>query len=343
MKKEIYIKLIANKLSGELSTAEQKDLSDWLNQSEENQKIYDQMVADWDLSATAKKSIEVNVAEDFSKLQNRIQAAKASKDGKGNSTAKVIPMRRTNFRWVYIAASFLLLATAWFVFSPDDLPEQLVVKTTLGETRTIALEDGTKIWMNENSELSYPENFTTDKREVSLQGEAYFDVAKNPEVAFVVRLKDTNVEVLGTEFNIKESESQEEVLVHVTEGKVRFSEKVGSDKIELTVNQSATYSTETKNISKLQGFNKNATSWKTNSLIFEATRLSDVLADVSEHFGKSVSVEKERLKGCTFSGYYPKPDANAVLSNVASSFGMTLTQDRNGNYLLKGGECETQE
>ena len=342
MDKEIYIQLITNKLSGEISAEEDLQLSDWLDISEDNQKHYDQMVADWELSARAKKSIDFDVSDDFSKLKDRIRAAKAATE-KNDTTAKVIPLKRSNNRWLYIAASFLLLVTAWFVFNPTKELNQIVMETRLGEVRTVSLTDGTKIWMNEKSRLDYPEHFDGDNRQVSLQGEAYFDVAKNPNATFVVQLKDTKIEVLGTQFNIEESKNQNEVLVHVDEGKVRFSEKIGSEKVELTVDQVAKYSATDKNISRQDVFNKNAMSWKTNSLIFESAKLSEVLKDITAHFGKSVQLEIEQLKDCTFSGYYPKPDANAVLSNVASTFGMTLTQDRNDNYLLKGGKCEMQE
>jgi len=340
---EIYITLITKQLSGELSEGEKRQLSDWMAQSTDNQRLYEQVVADWELAATAKKSIEVNVAEDFSKLKARIHAEKNSGNQKEGSSAKVVPLQRSNNRWLYIAASIVILATAWFVFSPDPVANQLAFETTLGETRSITLQDGTKIWLNENSKLEYPDIFEKDNRTVSLQGEGYFDVAKNAEAPFKVRLKNTTIEVLGTQFNISENESKDEVLVHVDEGKVRFSENTGEEQIILTKNQAARYGNGHENILQLEYFNKNSTSWKSNSLIFAAANLSDVLEDITAHFGISAVLEQETMKDCIFSGYYPKPDANKVLSNVASSFGMTLTQDRNGNYLLKGGACNTQE
>ncbi len=139
-------------------------------------------------------------------------------------------------RMIAVAASLLLImslsALTYLYFStraqtgPAAYHQVIAPK---GEKAEVVLSDGTRIWLNSESKLKYPESFTKGKRKVFLDGEAYFDVEKVPNSTFTVNVNDVNITVLGTEFNIKNYRDDDAFEVTVVEGSVMVAEN--SDKV----------------------------------------------------------------------------------------------------------------
>jgi len=144
-----------------------------------------------------------------------------------------------------VAAIALLCFIGWNTYCYLK-PAALQTISTLADTRTIKLPDGTEVTLNHFSSLTYPEKFKGEHREVNLKGEAYFEVTKNRKHSFIVQTESVNVEVLGTHFNVESYPDDPEVKTTLLEGSVAVSNKSNSVRIVLKPNESAIYNKEKK-------------------------------------------------------------------------------------------------
>ena len=226
--------LIAKKLSGELSAEEEEQFSHWIKQSPENEKIFKEAEKIWNVSAELKKDYTPDTEKAWGKLKGEIESI--------GLYSKVIPLPRKN--WLKIAAAILMLTvlgfTLKYLFSgnqtqPQNL--QYVEVSTTDSINIFYLPDSSKIFLNKNSSISFVENFADTARITYLIGEAYFEVTKNTK-SFIVYAGGTQVRVMGTSFNIKANEDDENLEVIVVEGKVAFKQQGISNDSAITIEPS---------------------------------------------------------------------------------------------------------
>ncbi|HEY9262478.1 FecR family protein [Chitinophaga sp.] len=137
---------------------------------------------------------------------------------------QVAVVRHIKQRWWQIAAAVVLLvagAGIWMLLPRAD--RQLALDTKEGIRKKVLLEDGTQVWLNVSSHLTYPANIGSGQREVYLEGEAFFAVAKKDQHPFVIHTTDLNVQVLGTRFNVKAYEGDGSIETTLVEGRVAVS------------------------------------------------------------------------------------------------------------------------
>lgn len=153
-------------------------------------------------------------------------------------------LRRLSLRWGTVAAAMVvgvtLAITFWMLPRQNNEPRNFLTqenreKATLVKT----LEDGSVVYLTQESTLQYPEHFATDKREVNLQGEAFFDIAKKPEQAFLIETEKVRVEVLGTAFDVRSKESIPFSL-SVRRGNVKVSLKEGGQSMYVGAGETVT-------------------------------------------------------------------------------------------------------
>ena len=138
------------------------------------------------------------------------------------------------------AAVVLLCLSVWTAYLYMQ-PATIQTVSTLAETRTVHLPDGTSVTLNHYSSLSYPERFKSDNREVELSGEAYFEVSKDPKHPFIVQTETIDVQVLGTHFNVDAYPDNPDVKTTLLTGSVAVSNKNNSIRMVLKPNEVAIY------------------------------------------------------------------------------------------------------
>ena len=182
----------------------------------------------------------------------------------------------------------------------------------------LVLADGTRVWMNSETELKFPRVFTGDKRQVELvSGEAYFDVRKDKIKPFIVRNKDLDLTVLGTQFNIQNYSDEHEIITTLVEGAVQLS----SDKTILHPGEQATYNKATRETQVETVDTELFTAWREGRLIFKSTRLETVLKQLSRWYDVKFVYEEERLKDLIFSGKMKKYDNGNVILGILKATG----------------------
>ncbi len=215
--------------------------------------------------------------------------------------------------------------------------EQHKIDVPRGGEYKVQLADGSKIWLNAGSSLSYPTNFNGDTREVTFSGEGYFEVAGNTDKPFIIHTNDIQVKVLGTAFNISAYEDDDFVHTTLEEGKVVISKEKGSDKNTwvLYPGQQAYYNTLEQQLMvskvKVQEF----TSWKTGRLIFSGETLGSLFKKFSRWYDVDVVFEDEKLAQKTFTGSVPRfEDGNHLLKILEKTHSVKL--DIQGKTIIVG-------
>lgn len=178
-----------------------------------------------------------------------------------------------------------------------------ILKVERGREYSLTLADGTKVWVNSESELKFPVNFTANKRDVYLKGEAYFEVAKNTEQAFMVNGETMNVEVTGTSFNVMNYENEKEARVTLIEGQVLVGNTKGLE-VKLSPDQQAIIDVDSIRIKEVNA--ALVAEWRNNSFGFEYENLTTVVNKLSRWYNVEFIFEDEEIKSNHFSGKLPK-------------------------------------
>ncbi|NGF56421.1 DUF4974 domain-containing protein [Parapedobacter sp. SGR-10] len=187
------------------------------------------------------------------------------------------------------------------------------LRVPLGGTYHIQLADGTKVWLNADSELEFPASFVGNERPVKVRGEAYFEIAKDPSRPFKVEVGDTEVEALGTAFNINTHLYQGKIKTILTEGKIKVSTngeyKVIEHGYETISGQG--------NITIGKADLEEALAWKDGYFYFNSKSLKEVLEDVARWYKVDVDI-RPVLSDKRYVGGIKKSESIAAVCSVLS-------------------------
>ncbi len=339
MKEEKKILLIHKVLSGQASTEEMRAFDVLKNKSIDDSNLVDDISFLWENSKKNNGlSKKFNKANAKAKLFASIDDNIAKSTGVSLTKTKV---RKIGFRKLMsVAAAAILLVASIVIFKNYNL-DAVKSKSALSSIDVISkekeslvkvykLSDNTKVWADKNAKLAIEETQNTGKRIVSLKGNAFFEVAKNKEQPFVVRIDGFEIEVLGTSFQI--ITDGDGVEVDVFTGTVMFAERNGK-KIVLTKGIGAFFDyskNEFKRIEK-ENFKINT---KDSYLIFNNTSLNRVLERLSIYFGVKIISDCDKIKsmqGFTspqFVGY----DIENYFTVIKKLYGLSFLETKNGEY-----------
>ena len=192
--------------------------------------------------------------------------------------------RRLFLKWGTVAAAMLAgvvcLMSVWWLMPGNDTKNLNLVTQENREKSTLVttLEDGSIVYLGQESVLQYPEHFATDKREVNLHGEAFFDVAKKHEQTFLIETEKVQIEVLGTAFNVR---SNEEVpfSLSVRRGKVKVSLKRGGYSVLVNAGETVTLQSQQLQLSETSQGDESGV--YTKNIRFKDESLEDILRVVN--------------------------------------------------------------
>jgi transmembrane sensor len=208
-----------------------------------------------------------------------------------------------------------------------------VLSVPNGKYTRLELSDGTMIWLNAGSKLSYPTVFSAHKREVTLEGEAYFDVSHNADRPFVVHVKAVDVKVLGTAFSISTFGN----LVQTALEQGRVNMQAGSQSVLLIPGEVGTYLQDSKALSKSEEDLRLYTAWKDMDVYFNNNSLGEITSRLQREYNVSFVFEQEELKNLHFTIDMPKhADLNKILNNIRASSNQV-------NFVTKGSVIQVKQ
>ncbi len=202
------------------------------------------------------------------------------------------------------------------------------VTTKIGAKLLVTLPDGSTVLLNSKSKLLYPENFNSNFREVTLIGEALFDITHNPDQPFIVKTDNYNIKVLGTTFNVKSYTKDKETATTLITGKV----EILRDKKEVIIlkpSQKATFSKKEKHIKIKEVVSSDIIAWKDGSLIFDKTSMEQVILDLERRYSIKININSPKLLKYEYTGTFNDLTIDEVLSIIAISSPITFTKSNN--------------
>lgn len=209
---------------------------------------------------------------------------------------------------------------------------ELVAQAGVGATCKTTLEDGSVVWLNSESKLFVENHFNRNIRRVKLEGEGYFEVAKNPSKPFVVGLKGgSSVKVLGTKFDISAYGNDRFIKTSVLSGKVAFG--TDSRKELLTANQSAILSLADNVLSRNSHEVIPVAPWKEGMLVFSATPLSQIKNILERKFGSKVVISDPELNSVELSGKFTTESLATILELLSLTNHLQVSE-RQGTYYI---------
>jgi len=213
------------------------------------------------------------------------------------------------------AAVVLLCLSVWTAYLYMQ-PATIQTVSTLAETRTVRLPDGTSVTLNHYSSLSYPERFKSDDREVELSGEAYFEVSKDSKHPFIVQTETIDVQVLGTHFNVDAYPDNPDVKTTLLTGSVAVSNKNNSVRMVLKPNEVAIYNkVEQKLTRKVLENAGDEISWRHGEFIFDDLPLQEIARELSNSFGTTIHIADSTLQNYRITARFRNgEDLDAILS-----------------------------
>lgn len=221
--------------------------------------------------------------------------------------------RQMFFKWIRNIAAILLFPllglSSYFYYQTTSLKsqpnEQLETMTAYGVKTKITLSDGSEVWLNSGSTLSYPQHFTGDKRQVQLSGEAFFKVKSDKKHRFDVRTKDDIiVSAYGTEFNIQAYNEKSEVKATLSNGHIQVNQPSLSISQNLEPGEQAIYSRQTKTMHVQKANILVETAWKEGKLVFRRTPMEEIAKQLSRHFNVNIQLQGKEVFEYTYSATF---------------------------------------
>ncbi|MUH36931.1 FecR family protein [Zobellia amurskyensis] len=256
----------------------------------------------------------------------------------------------TKYKWLKISAAIVLLlfslSAVFYNVNPfaetEVIAQKFIIKSTeWGQRSTLKLQDGTKISLNAGSSIEFPESFNEHStRDVKLIGEAFFEVAKNPNKPFIIHTENVTTQVLGTSFNVNAYDFSENISVTVRTGKVRVqSENKDGDinTVYLAPNQMAEYSKKGDELITSTVANENYLDWKNGIIRFNDITFLEASKMLTRWYGIEVDFQSPALKNCHITARYEKAKLHVVLESIKfATKGMDYEYLENNTILLKG-------
>lgn len=316
-KDEKYTELLDRFMRGETSADEDAKLLAWFRDSSSHESLYYYYRNRWEEAKRHKLPIEIQ-----ERMFRRICGSMPEARNVGTFQSL---SHRTGWwlRWGLSAAAVIMfcvgLATmGYYYYRISEFGRQVyVVEADRGQRSSVVLPDGTKVWLNSRTQVSYQGNYGQKERIVNLSGEAYFEVAKDPDRHFVVKVDGLEVEALGTAFNVKAYEEDDEIIASLREGRVRTS--VGGHVDILDSGQSLSYSKVSGKVELEDDDVEYHLKWRENELAFRGETLEEIADMLDRLYNVNIEFDSENIKRYRFSGVIK----NNSLDNVFELISLT--------------------
>lgn len=317
--------IIARVLSGDNSSDDILSLSEWLNEGEKNREEFRVLKNYWDAEVAFNHFVSPTFSAD--KLLQDIN--------RKDSDIKKTKVWKRYFPLIAAATLLFIFSTAFFLYYTNNQASEYYTLLTDEHKSDFTMEDGTVVILNKNSRLSYSDKFGKNTRDVKLEGEAYFEVAKEPDKPFQVEMNGASIIVLGTHFNVKADADSDDITATLVEGSIRF--EGAEQKIVMTPNQQLTFNRSTKKVDVKHVDTDLYTSWKDGLLKYKSILLAELVEELKNVYQVQIQIDDEELlkSTVTVSGTFSREQSiEQILKVISRSLPIRWTNS-NGVYYIQ--------
>lgn len=323
MERSDFHRLMERYVKGDVTEQEKIKIETWLN------VLQAEHISDAQLSKEEEDALFqqiTNNLEDVDKIVSFIPSSQKKK---------------SRMKWVLGIAAGIVLTTVFSLalLVNRDHPATLEV-IALGDTEKIILNDGSIVWLKKGSKLVYYEKPAESLRYGELQGEALFEIAKDPSHPFVLQCGETSVRVVGTSFKLRSGNN--EVALWVLTGHVKVSSTVRPEIIDVAANEKIviTPSTSHQTSSIEPGEKQSITANTSYDMQFDDVALSDVLDRLSSKFNVRVQVDHDSIEGCKITADFTDHSLEATLVMISEITDLHYKEDGD-QIIFEGNGCKT--
>lgn len=296
------------------------ELKAWIAASPENEDYFIQQREVWFSAVSREAASKYNKDKAFDTFKNRI----------GNRK-QVEKAPRQEFRlsavWRYAAIIAVILAVGCFSYwqggvNVKDTFADISVEAPLGSRTKLYLPDGTLVWLNAGSRMTYSQGFGVDNCKVELEGEGYFEVQRNEKLPFFVKTKDLQLQVLGTKFNFRDYPEDHEVVVSLLEGKVGLSNLLKKEKEAFLAPDERAILNKANGLMTVETVTaSNASQWTDGYLFFDEELLPDIVKELERSYNVNIHIANDSLNKFRFYGNFVRREQSIqeVLDALAST------------------------
>lgn len=295
--------LIATYLTEGLDENKLSDLKAWIAASTENEKYLALQREIW-FSAVSREAASIyNKGKAFETFKERVHSQKEEQK-----------VNRKQFRlsilWRYAAVVALIVAVGCLSYwrgevNVKDTFADISVEAPLGSKTKLYLPDGTLVWLNAGSRMTYSQGFGFDNRKVELEGEGYFEVKRNEKIPFYVMTKDLQLQVLGTKFNFRDYPEDHEVVVSLLEGKVELNNMLKKEKEAFLAPNERAILNKSNGLMTVESVTaSNASQWTDGYLFFDEELLPDIVKELERSYNVKIHIANDSLNNFRFYGNF---------------------------------------
>jgi transmembrane sensor len=355
MEKNRFWDLLAKVKSGEAKPEEQLEFSQHLSAFPADLDLVKQIDGLWELPLPAKTA---PIGDEVTAAWNNIRNKMSTQLPPVELPVTRGKIKRT-IKYAGAVAALLILTVGsiwlWNTSQATTPPQKNIVSTKNGSKSKIELPDGTQVWLNVGSRIKYDENYGKENRELTLTGEAYFDVAHDEKKPFILHTRKMNIKVLGTIFNVKAYPGDELTEAALIRGSIEVTfpgrplEKLilkPNDKISIVNKESRKADT----VRLKQAGNKERpaitvssiqyepadsavieTAWVNNKLIFRSKTFEELTRDIERWFNVTVQVQDASILDEKFTGTFSNETITDALDALSLSYPLHYKFNRNNN------------
>lgn len=320
---------------GELTAEQKAQVLQWLKENPNNEALFKEYEQAWHQSRHQASEVSFDVTTAWSKV-------------KAHTLDQESHIHRSLVWWqqpfMRAAAAVVAVMTFTWLFSLFlfKRPDYVDVVAGIDSVKIYELPDHSFVTLRNGARIRYSGEYNEEKREIWLDGEAFFEVTKNPEKPFSVMAHRSRTVVKGTSFAVKSIKSDSVDFVSVEEGKVAVMEKYAQTVKEqhLTAGMSATVNTGgTVNIVSEKEASVYQPIWKTLHIGFHNQPLSSVIESINSMYGVNISLDNDALGKCRFTGEFKQNSLDQVIEVLTASLSLEAKQQSPKNIVLSGNPC----
>lgn len=306
---------------GKCSSEERAIVMRWLEEEGEDENFMQQLADYWDTYQETPD--DHNAPSILINIQDKIQADEQDQPLLTES-GSVSSKRRVLSTWLKVAAVLILgIGISWgsYQLTREETPSAPIISTiekevARGQKLKVTLDDGTQVFLNSESTLTYPQKFSANKREVTLIGEAFFEVARDTSRPFTINAQDIQVSVLGTSFNINAYEGDSTISVAVASGKVKVNQ-TSQHTYFLEPGKELTYQPNLDHFEVNEFDRMERLAWKDGILYFKDASIQEVKKTLERWYGVEMSIQGDDQLNWQYSGVFERQSLENVLEGMS--------------------------
>ena len=327
-----FYKIAQTYFQGKITDEDEKLLSRFLQESEQNRSQFRQWEAEWHNTAQKQASDKTN---DAWRRMMEVQNAEGKNEDSvvSSKVEKDTTVKKRYWYWAAAAAvALLIIGGALWMLLPKDPQRPFIAQTALHEQQTVTLPDGTQVTLNGGSTLTCANDFGKRDRRITFEGEGVFDVQKDAKKPFVIQVGDYNVTVLGTQFNLSAYQQDEAYTLALMEGSVKIKYK--QDSVMVKPNEQVRFDRESATFAKEPVQAADADAWTEGRLSFENIPLRDLARKLERIYDVRISIADAQVAG---EPVYISISTEESFADVCAALEALLPisiQEQNGIYTI---------